>query len=62
MSLEDRKLISDNVTLIYHMAATIRFDEMLKRAVELNTRGTLAMIKLALECKKLDVKAAKQKV
>lgn len=56
ISKEDRKLITDNVSLIYHCAATIRFDEKLKKAVELNTRGTLAMIKLALECKKLDVR------
>lgn len=55
ISEEDRKLIIDNVTLIYHCAATIRFDEKLKRAVELNTRGTQEMINLALECKKLDV-------
>lgn len=56
ISDEDRKLIAENVTLIYHCAATIRFDEKLKRAVELNTRGTQEMIKLALECKKLDVR------
>jgi alcohol-forming fatty acyl-CoA reductase len=55
LSAEDRKQIIKNCTLIYHCAATIRFDEKLKRAVELNTRGTLEMIKLALECKKLDV-------
>lgn len=56
ISDDDRKAIVDNVTLIYHCAATIRFDEKLKRAVELNTRGTLEMIKLGLECKKLEVK------
>jgi alcohol-forming fatty acyl-CoA reductase len=55
ISDEDRKSIIDNVTLIYHCAATIRFDEKLKRAVELNTRGTQEMIKLGLECKKLEV-------
>lgn len=55
ISDEDRKLITDNVSLIYHFAATIRFDEKLKKAVELNTRGTLEMIKLGLECKKLEV-------
>lgn len=52
----DRKLIIENVSLIYHFAATIRFDEKLKRAVELNTRGSQEMIKLGLECKKLEVK------
>jgi len=52
---EDRQLIRDNVSLIYHCAASVRFDEMLKRAVDLNTRGTREIITLALECKKLAV-------
>lgn len=56
ISEEDRKIITDRCSLIYHCAATIRFDEMLKRAVELNTRGTLSMLKLARECKKLEVR------
>lgn len=56
ISDDDRKSIIENVTLIYHCAATIRFDEKLKRAVELNTRGTQEMIKLGLECKKLEVR------
>lgn len=55
LSVADRKLITDNVSIIYHCAATIRFDEKLKKAVELNTRGTKLMIEMALECKKLDV-------
>jgi thioester reductase-like protein len=55
ISAEDRMIISENVTLIYHLAATIRFDESLKTSVELNTRGTREMINLALECKKLEV-------
>lgn len=55
ISEEDRKDIVENVSLIYHCAATIRFDEKLKRAVELNTRGTQEMINLGLECKKLEV-------
>lgn len=55
ISVEDRKDIIENVSLIYHCAATIRFDEKLKRAVQLNTRGTQEMINLGLECKKLEV-------
>lgn len=55
ISEQDRQLITENVTLIYHFAATIRFDEKLKKAVELNTRGTREIIKLAKECKKLDM-------
>lgn len=55
ISEEDRKLVIDNVSLIYHCAATIRFDETLKKAVLLNTRGTRDMLRLAKECKKLEV-------
>jgi fatty acyl-CoA reductase len=52
---EQRRLVINNVSLMYHFAATIRFDEKLKKAVELNTRGTREMIRLAKECKKLDM-------
>lgn len=55
ISDEDRADIIENVSLVYHFAATIRFDEELKKAVELNTRGTREMINLALDCKKLEV-------
>lgn len=52
----DRKILTDNVSIIYHCAATIRFDEALKTAVLLNTRGTKLMLELAGNCKKLVVK------
>lgn len=55
ISPEDRQLITEKVSIIYHCAATIRFDETLKKAVMLNTRGTKYMIDLAKQCKKLDV-------
>lgn len=55
ISEKDRQLIAENVTLVYHFAATIRFDEKLKKAVELNTRGTREMLNLAKECKNLDM-------
>jgi fatty acyl-CoA reductase len=55
ISESDRKLVTENCTLMYHFAATIRFDEKLKKAVELNARGTREVIKLAKECNKLDM-------
>lgn len=55
ISPEDRKFLAENVTVVYHMAATIRFDEALKKAVMLNTRGTKFMLQLAKEMKKLQV-------
>lgn len=50
MSDETRKLLCEKLTLIYHFAATTRFDETLKSAINLNLRGTFEMIRLAVEC------------
>lgn len=55
LSDDDRKLITENVTMIYHYAATVRFDEKMKKAVYMNTRGSREVIKLGLECKKLEL-------
>ncbi|KAJ2942775.1 hypothetical protein O0L34_g14963 [Tuta absoluta] len=55
LSPEDREYIVDNVTMIVHAAATIRFDEMLKKAVLLNVRGTKLMLELGKDCKKLKI-------
>ncbi|XP_063219802.1 putative fatty acyl-CoA reductase CG5065 [Bacillus rossius redtenbacheri] len=53
LSEKDRALLCDNVSIVYHAAATIRFDEALKTAVLLNTRGTKLILELAKEMKKL---------
>ncbi|XP_014296152.1 putative fatty acyl-CoA reductase CG5065 isoform X1 [Microplitis demolitor] len=53
LSLEDRMMLCEKVSIVYHAAATVRFDELLKRAVLLNTRGTKNMIELAKEMKHL---------
>ncbi|XP_066144968.1 putative fatty acyl-CoA reductase CG5065 [Euwallacea fornicatus] len=50
---EDRKMITEEVEIIFNCAATIRFDEHLTKAVLLNVRGTKFMLELAKECKKL---------
>ena len=55
LSTEDRKKLINEVEIIYHLAATIRFDDPLKKAVLLNVRGTKFMLDLAKECKKLIV-------
>nr|CAI5862009.1 unnamed protein product [Callosobruchus analis] len=53
ISKEDRQKIAKEAEIIFHCAATIRFDEPLKKAVLLNVRGTKYMLDLAKECKKL---------
>lgn len=52
----DRQTLADKISIIYHCAATIRFDEALKTAILLNTRGTKLMLELAENCPKLEVK------
>ena len=51
----DRQLITENVSLIYHFAATIRFNERFKPAVELNLRGPQEVMLLAKDCKHLEL-------
>ncbi|XP_075988922.1 fatty acyl-CoA reductase wat-like [Anticarsia gemmatalis] len=53
MSPEDRVKVMNEVEVIFHGAATVRFDEPLKTAVEINVRGTREMFKLARGCGKL---------
>jgi fatty acyl-CoA reductase len=55
LSTADRQLLVDRVSIVFHAAATIRFDEPLKRAVLLNTRGTKYVLDLAQEMKSLEV-------
>lgn len=61
LSPEDRKLLIEEVNIIFHCAATIRFDEALKKAVLLNVRGTKLMLDLAKEIKDLYVSLQKKK-
>ncbi|XP_043274173.1 fatty acyl-CoA reductase 1 [Venturia canescens] len=53
LSPEDRKMLCERINIVYHAAATVRFDESLKKAVLLNTRGTRNMIELAKVMKEL---------
>lgn len=55
LSTANRQLLVDRVSIVFHAAATIRFDEPLKRAVLINTRGTKFVLELAQEMKNLEV-------
>ncbi|XP_071441238.1 fatty acyl-CoA reductase 1-like [Hetaerina americana] len=43
----DRLHLELHVTIVYHSAATVRFNEPLRQALYLNTRGTREMLELA---------------
>lgn len=51
----DRELLQNEVNFIFHSAATTRFDDTLKDAVIMNTRGTKYMLDLAKGCKHLEL-------
>jgi fatty acyl-CoA reductase len=43
----DRELLCQEVNIVFHIAATVRFDEALRTAVHVNVRGTKYMLELA---------------
>ncbi|XP_050526791.1 putative fatty acyl-CoA reductase CG5065 [Daktulosphaira vitifoliae] len=43
----DYKILTNEVEIFYHVAATVRFDEPLKKTILLNTRGTKFTLELA---------------
>jgi len=53
LSEEDEKQITENVHIMIHSAATIRFDEHIKLSLQLNVGGTVKMVNLARRVKNL---------
>ena len=50
---EDRSMLAQRVNVVFHGAATVRFDEPLKIAVNLNTKGTDRILELCRSMKNL---------
>ncbi|XP_053417503.1 fatty acyl-CoA reductase 1 isoform X1 [Nycticebus coucang] len=55
LSEEDKEVIIDSVNIIFHCAATVRFNENLRDAVQLNVIATRQLILLAQQMKNLEV-------
>ncbi|CAH1642238.1 unnamed protein product [Spodoptera littoralis] len=55
ISEEDRALIVNRVNIVYHVAASVRFDDPLEYAVRMNLRGTKEMVELAADIRNLNV-------
>ncbi|XP_021926220.1 putative fatty acyl-CoA reductase CG5065 [Zootermopsis nevadensis] len=51
---EDKSLIEKNVSVVFHCAANVRFDQKLNNAVRYNTLGTKRVLELAKHIDKLD--------
>ncbi|XP_052738948.1 fatty acyl-CoA reductase 1 [Bicyclus anynana] len=54
LSDEDRSLIISRTHIIYHAAASVRFDDSLKMSLKLNLRGTREVIDLAQQLRHLE--------
>lgn len=52
----DRQTLISNVHIVFHAAATVRFDEKLKLAVSINVFGTREIMELCSHIPKLQVK------
>lgn len=52
----DREMLIEKVSVIFHVAASVRFDESLRDAIFNNTRSTRDLCILATEMKKLVVR------
>ncbi|XP_075230970.1 fatty acyl-CoA reductase wat-like [Lycorma delicatula] len=53
ISDENRKLLQENIDIVFHAAATVRFDEPISTAVAINVSGTKEMLELARTMKNL---------
>ena len=52
----DVNVLQQNIDIVFHVAATVRFNEPLKDAANLNTFGTHRIMELCTKMKKLKVK------
>lgn len=55
LSEEDTKIIHENITAVFHVAATIKFDEKLDLSLQLNVKAVQKMIKLSQGMSNLEV-------
>lgn len=55
LSKEDRETLIKEVDIVFHCAATVRFDEKLKQAVQLNVEASKYFLELGREMKNLKV-------
>ncbi|XP_077286784.1 putative fatty acyl-CoA reductase CG5065 [Arctopsyche grandis] len=55
ISDDDRKLLEDSVSIVFHAASSVRFDDSLKKAILINLRGAKSVVDLVMNMKHLKV-------
>lgn len=54
----DKEILYNEVNFIFHIAATVRFDEKIRPATYINVRATQDILLMAKQCKNLKVQFA----
>jgi fatty acyl-CoA reductase len=62
LSPSDRQRIVDHIDIVFHAAATVRFDEKLPVAVATNVAGTRELLLLCYDCPKIKVSELRRNV
>ena len=55
ISEEDERMLVNTVNVVFHSAATVKFNEALKTATQMNVLGTSKVVELAKSLKHLEV-------
>jgi fatty acyl-CoA reductase len=55
LNAQDENELINNVDIVFHLAASTKFNNSLKEAININTTGTLRMLQLAEKMKQLQV-------
>jgi fatty acyl-CoA reductase len=55
LSPSDLQLLTENVSVVFHSAATVRFDEELKTALVMNVKGPMELLEICRKMKHLEV-------
>jgi fatty acyl-CoA reductase len=56
LSATDRQMLEETVSIVFHVAATVRFNDPLKSAILMNTRGTREVMMIVRNMKNLKVR------
>lgn len=55
LSPSDMQLLIENVSVVFNSAATVKFDEELKAAVQMNVKGPRQLLDICRRMKRLEV-------
>lgn len=55
LSTSDLRLLTENVSIVFNSAATVKFDEELKAAIGMNVKGPMQLLNICRQMKQLEV-------